>query len=378
MNMFDLVTHYILAFASSSVIATAGGLLLGIHMPKREEWKNLRVARIYLSISYFILAAFGFLSFFMQAEAEDPQLLDTCTLFIASYQALLFTMTLLSFIQPLYVRFRLVLGQFTIITVVGAALFFTLLPQFNSLYLPFFYAATVGYIFQLIYYIQLFRKKYKLCLKQLEVYYDEDKENRLQWVQLCFYTASGIGVLALISLFSNKQFYSGFVLIYTIYYAYIVSRFYNYRVEAEFVLPAVIQKAAEEKTEEIPNTLTNDNTSPETTPEGQALQAALAVWVAKKQYCKRDVSVDETAKLLGVDRNFLRYYFKNYMQTEFRTWRIELRIREAQRLIKENPNLSLSQVCEAAGFNDSGNFHRLFSKITGTTPTNYKRSCTSL
>lgn len=376
--MFDLVTHYTLTFASSSVIATAGGLLLGIHMPNSEEWKNLRVARIYLSISYFILAAFGFLSFFMQAEADNPQLLDACTLFIASYQALLFTMTLLSFIQPLYVRFKLVLNQFVIITIVGVILFITLFLQSDSLFLFFFYAATAGYLFQLIYYIRLFKKKYKLCLKQLEVYYEEDKESRLQWVQRCFYTASGIGALALISVFANNHFYSGFVLIYTIYYAYIVSRFYNYRVEAEFVLPAVIQKEQEEETEETPSTITDDNDSTELIPKGQALQEALAVWVAEKQYCKRDVSVDETAKLLGVDRNFLRYYFKTYMRTEFRTWRIELRIREAQRLIKENPNLSLAQVSEAAGFNDSGNFHRLFCKITGMTPINYKRNCTSL
>lgn len=376
--MFDLVTHYTLTFASSSVIATAGGLLLGIHMPNSEEWRNLRVARIYLSISYFILAAFGFFSFFMQAEADNPQLLDACTLFIASYQALLFTMTLLSFIQPLYVRFKLVLNHFVIITVVGATLFVTLLPQLDFLFPFIFYSATVGYLFLLIYYIRLFKKKYKLCLKQLEVYYDEDKENRLQWVQWCFYTASGIGILALISLFTNNHFYNGFVLIYTIYYAYMVSRFHNYRVEAGFVLLAVIQKESGEETEEIPNILTDDSDPPELIPKGQALQEALAVWVAEKQYCKRDVSVDETAKLLGVDRNFLRYYFKTYMRTEFRTWRIELRIREAQRLIKENPSLSLAQVSEAAGFNDSGNFHRLFSKITGMTPINYKRNCTSI
>ena len=61
-----------------------------------------------------------------------------------------------------------------------------------------------------------------------------------------------------------------------------------------------------------------------------------------------------------------------YMNTNFRSWRSELRIREAERLIREHPEYSLSQIGEMTGFNHRGNFYNHFQKITGCSAADYR------
>jgi len=102
-------------------------------------------------------------------------------------------------------------------------------------------------------------------------------------------------------------------------------------------------------------------------------QKSLENWTKEKRFSEKDIGVEEIAQSLGVDASFLRHYFRTYMHNDFRTWRSELRIREAQQILDQDPQIALSQVCETVGFNDKGNFHRQFQKITGTTPANYKQ-----
>jgi len=163
--------------------------------------------------------------------------------------------------------------------------------------------------------------------------------------------------------------------VYTAFYVYMACRFLNYRNnEVKFVLPAV--------TRETGIAERGKHRSQETqgrqymTEREQKFKAALEEWIKEKKFSEKDIGVEEIALSLGADASFLRYYFRTYMQNDFRTWRSELRIREAQQILDQNPQAALSQVCETVGFNDKGNFHRQFQKITGTTPANYRQdSC---
>ncbi len=368
MDIFDPVTfYYILTFAISFMVTILGVMLLGLHIVPDKELNNLRFSRNYLAISYFVVAISGFVSFLSQQETENELLMASCTLIIASYQALLFTYTILALIQPLYIKRRQIFVQLGIITIIGflllLALFF--IPYF--LYKLFFYIVVAIYIFQISYYIYVFRIKYKLCLRSLEEYYDEDERIRLRWVSFSFYGAVIIGILALISLFLNLYFYILFSILYTAYYAYMVSRFYNYQIDFKFAIPVINQNA--KTSEEI-----HDNCDPQyETEKIQKFSFILGEWVKEKKFTQKDISVDEIAELLGVNRSFLQYYFRTYMQTDFRTWRSELRIHEAQTILKEHPEISLEKVREQVGFNHRANFHQQFQKITGLTPSQYKQ-----
>jgi AraC-type DNA-binding domain-containing proteins len=377
--MDNLITHYILTFGSSSIILILSFLLLGIRIPKEENLKNLHAGRKYLSFSYFILAASGFLSYFMHVEAESDPVLMASTLFIASYQALLFTATTLIFIQTAIVKKKWVVIQLCVITIIGVALVLSSIFSPNQIFFYLFWTVVVLYLFQLIYYTYLFRREYEKSLKQVEDYYDEEEDKRLQWVKYCFYSALGIGILALCSLFMNTFLYGFFILAYTAYYTYIVCRFYNYITDMSFLAPALSAETnfTEERADEESSKLPEEEKINLSENERQ-LKAALEQWVENKQYCQKDVGVDDIVQELGTNRDFLRYYFHYYMSSDFRTWRTELRIAEAKSILREHPELSLEEIALMAGFNCRGNFHRQFQKITGETPTEYRNNVKKL
>lgn len=370
--MDKLITHYILTFGSSSIILVLGFLLLAIRIPKEENLRKLNTARKVLSISYFILAASGLASYFGQIEAQDDSVLMASTLFIASYQALLFTTTSLIFIQAAVVRRKMLATELCLITLIGSALVLSSILSPDRLFPYLFFSVILLYLFQLIYYTYLFRREYGKSLKQVESYYEEEEDKRLRWVKLCFYSALGIGILALISLFINTFLYSFFILAYTAYYTYIVCRFYNYIADMGFLTSALSAETsqAEEKTDMESNPTEERKNLLEYELQ---LKSSLDQWVEQKLYCTKDASMDEIVQMLGTNRNFLRHYFRRHISTDFRTWRAELRIAEAKRILDEKPDISLEEVCRMTGFGHRANFHQQFQKITGITPTEYKK-----
>ncbi len=375
MNLFEPVPfYYVLTFATSSVIMVLAAMLAGMHIPSDERLSNFRTARFYLSLSYLVLGISGFFSFFMQREAEDKMLLASSTLVIASYQALLFTYTILALIQPLYVKRRMIVWQLAIITIASALLLtaLSLLPR--SSFLIVFAMAVTGYFFQITFYTHTFRSQYKVCLNSLENYYEEDEKIRLRWARFGFYSALAVGVLALVSLFLDYYFYALFSVIYTIYYAYMATRLYNYQIDFQFAIPVITQKEDEEKLQEA----VDDEESARLAAQSEQFRRVLARWVADRKFTETDVSVEEIAQSLGVSRSFLQYYFRTYMQTDFRIWRSALRIEEAQSILRDNPGISLEKVRELVGFNHRANFHQQFQKITGLTPTEYRQQQSEL
>ena len=140
-----------------------------------------------------------------------------------------------------------------------------------------------------------------------------------------------------------------------------------------FVLPAVTRETALAEKEKQRGRETRNRQY--MTEREQKFKIALEEWIKEKKFSEKDIGVEEIARSLGTDSSFLRYYFRTYMVNDFRTWRSELRIREAQQILDSNPQIALSRVCETVGFNDKGNFHRQFQKITGTTPANYRQGC---
>jgi len=370
MNLFEPVAfYYILSFATSSVIVVLAAMLSGIHIPSDKRLNNFRSARNFLSLSYFVLGISGFVSFFTQQEAEDKILRASSTLIIASYQALFFTYTILVLIQPLFIKRKVILVQLGIITLAGILLLLALSLLPHSTFLILLYIAVAGYFLQISCYAHTFRLKYKACLDSLEEYYEEDERARLHWAGVCFYSALGIGILALVSLFMNLYFHALFSIIYTIYYIYMVGRMYNYQIDFQFAIPVITRSEDMEK----PKEADNDVTSAHLTEKSEQFRSILAQWVADKKFTEKDISVEEIAESLGINHNFLQYYFRTYMQTDFRTWRSGLRISEAQSILRDNPEISLEKVRELVGFNHRANFHQQFQKITGLTPTEYRQ-----
>jgi putative ABC transport system permease protein len=64
------------------------------------------------------------------------------------------------------------------------------------------------------------------------------------------------------------------------------------------------------------------------------------------------------------------------MKKNFATYVNEYRIKEAIRLLSENSNdtISYQNVAFDVGFNDQRNFNRVFKKMTGLTPSEFRNN----
>lgn len=376
--MSDFVTRYILTLFSASAILAVGVILLMLSIPFTNEWKQFRTVRLCLAFTCLVLSASDFASCFALDSHQDAQLFSTLTLIVASCQAMLFTTASLVFVQSPRVHRRSVLTQLGVITAVGVSLLVSQY-RFPGLYPYLFATAIAAYIAQITLYTLTFRKDYKSCVQQLEAFYDEDEQGRMRWISRCFYSALAVGIVALFFCMIpySSITYDLFVFTYTIYYVYIAGCVVNYRIKAGFIINArrehqqeQEEKQAIPKTEEV---AAEEETAPQTVLDwADKLRIALERWVAEKKFIETDSNPDKVAKELGTTKSLLNCYFAKYEHITFREWRTRLRIKEAERILREE-DVVLPALHELVGVSDKSNFHKHFKQLTGMTPNEYRK-----
>lgn len=379
----DAKTYEFLMGASAFVIAVLGFMLATTILPA-DGLEKLRKARNILVPSYFVLAL---LSLVCCLTGYDRRIEPASTLFVASFQALLFTMSMLVFIRPGEVLWRTVFRQAAVITVAGIALFATLFC-FTDYYSWFFYTGIIAYVIQLVYYIRKFTLAYQKTVQEVDDYYDDDEESRLRWVKIGFYSALAIGVIALSILF-YPGLYKFFVPLYVLYYSFMVMWFVNYYRRMKFAIPVIAATLQVRQTEvDVPETNnkytgcnTGNNIGEEDenariaeelpTEKERVLHERLQQYIDRKEYCQKDVPSETVVASLDTTKSFLRRYMNDHYGMWFSTWRNELRIHEACALWNKRPDISITDMTQMTGYANNGNFCRDFKKLVGTTPKEY-------
>lgn len=346
-------------------------MLFAVRIPHEENIKHYNRARYLLAFAYMLVGAFSFYKAVVPSvHSLNFNMIRTFTLGVGSYQALLFTFALLVLIQPMYVSIRRTLLQFGVISFAFIVLLILLYNIPEPQYCFFYNIAALIYIFQLMYYVYLFRKKYSECLKKLQDYYNEEEDNRLRWVKVSFYMALTVGIMALLITYLPMYFSRYFVVAIIMFYIYFAIKYSNYLLDFRFIIPAVYADDVVSQKSEY------DRQPQDILPLSQKemqLQRSLDKWVKEKQYKCADMSRDEIAESLGTDRDFLADFFHNRMKTEFRTWRTYLRIEEAKNILLEYPELSISKIGDEVGVSDRSNFQKKFIKLVGMSPKEWRK-----
>jgi two-component system response regulator YesN len=83
------------------------------------------------------------------------------------------------------------------------------------------------------------------------------------------------------------------------------------------------------------------------------------------------ITLQSVADIVHLSKSYFSLYFKKQTGRNFVDYLIDLRIREAKRLLVENEN-RIYDVAEAAGFKDVKYFSKVFKKVTGLTPMAYR------
>ena len=362
---------------SGIVVTTLGLVLCLMRIEPNEDNLKIRIARWILVASYFLLSVPDWLNIYGANDSGDK---TAATIVAASIQALLFTFTLITMIQPRLVTRKRMAVNVALVSV-GAVAFLVVDSLAGSLYVTGVSVAAV--IFQMSSYIRLFRRCYDRYVEQIADYYDDEQRHHLLWARNSFYAALAIGILAIVSLLLPQAAYNAFMCVYMAFYIWFASRFINYVTKLNYYLPAVSLRTEEEDTDTIlvqPVSVGTPSAAAVESPDApsgdetgfkERMDKVIEEYVAGKDYLEPEHDRNWIITRSGTDLRFFRWYFQDVFQCDFRTWRANLRIEEAKRFIETTPGVSMNVLALKLGFGTSQNFYHHFKKVVGMTPTEY-------
>ena len=88
------------------------------------------------------------------------------------------------------------------------------------------------------------------------------------------------------------------------------------------------------------------------------------------------ISLDDISAEVGMNRSAFCSYFKRCKGMTFSQFVTEYRLNTACELLKHSQK-QVSEICFAVGFNDVPHFNRIFKKLKGVTPQEYRKKGTS-
>lgn len=94
----------------------------------------------------------------------------------------------------------------------------------------------------------------------------------------------------------------------------------------------------------------------------------------KKLYRDEDINLADTATSLGITHHQLSQLLNERLSMNFNTYINSFRIDEAKKLLITNPDRTVLTIAFEVGFNSKSSFYESFTKITGITPVEYRKT----
>ena len=371
----------------SSILAV---LLMLIKIPQSDYSSKLINSKLAMVVSFLICS---FMMFFTMSQYGEPEIWDwemftmLAIYVVVHFSTSIISYSMMSLLKAEEHRHRMfVPGLF-----VSAIIAVMLLSAYKSENMTYFWTmcivALTAFLVQSVTYIVYFDKAYKQSLKELESYYDEDESHKIKWVRFCYVISmlTNIFILVYLCLYCLLAYKLAISALYTVWYLlymlYMTSNFISFLGSHKLVLDAFAHRALtgqdiRQRREERKAAKAADASDISLNEkEALRLERALQKWVEEKNYRKYDKSREEIASELKTSKEFLHHYFLNRLGVDFKTWRTQLRIEEAKKMLLEDRKISTNLVGEMCGFSDRSNFHRQFVKIVGCSPREWRESC---
>lgn len=103
------------------------------------------------------------------------------------------------------------------------------------------------------------------------------------------------------------------------------------------------------------------------------LRPRIAKWVESKAYTRERFTIEELAAKLYTNKTYLSSFIREEYGMNFSGWIAQLRIEEAKRMMRENPDQKLIDVAFNVGFSSLAYFSSVFSKMEGVSPSLWLR-----
>ena len=373
-ELHEVVFNVELALGIDIITAVVLGLLLFlINVPNTEYSRKIAKTKNTIAVC-FAVCAILFFTCLRYSGMENYDVFASMMMFvITSMSSVVLSFSLINLLDESFIegdKFFLNVGLVVALSVIFVRSFWMeagwLRTVIHAVYVVVFIAQCISHIIA-------FRKRYKEGQRKLEQYYDEEEDKKLKWIHFCYI----IMMLTQMFILVYRLFPTGFMKVYNVWYSlfmlYFTANFISFLGSHKLTLDAFAYKTMTGLNLDFKKKKRSEAKS-ESSIDFRSLEAALEKWIEQKKFSEFDKSREEVAKELGTSKEFLHLYFTTRKGVDFKTWRTELRINEAKKLLLENKEASTNVIGEIAGFSDRSNFYRQFVKLVGCSPKQWRES----
>lgn len=378
-DLTDIRTIQWLACTDSCVLAF---ILMLIKVPATEYSKNITNAKTTIAVSFIVCAFMMVFTLNKYSEVWEYERFSSLTMLIAvSFSSLAMSYSMINLLDDKMISSNTFIVNIFLIASSSILLLEMATGTEKILYNISLAASLLLFASQSIFYIIMFDKAYKKSQKALNAYYDDEEEHKIRWIRFCYIIAMLTDLCLLVYMMIPTSFMKIYIAWYVLFMLYFTANFISFIGSHKMILDAFAHK-----------TLSGQNLFPPKNEREKALkedteydrkqmekafktiQKNLAQWVADKKYREYDKSREEIAAELNTTKELLQLYFMTNIGQDFRSWRTELRINDAKRMLLEDKGTSIQLVGELCGFSDRSNFHTQFTRLTGCSPKKWRET----
>lgn len=361
--------HYIISCIAAFSFLSSAGFMLMVKITSRDTlWRTLNRCRILLAMVFMVVGLSCLKNVLLQKMMSSNGIILS-TLISASVQSMLLYITSISFLQPKVVKHHLVLINAAAI-ILSAAQLVTAFFLFPDIFIYSAILSVIVFMALWLTYQHDFYRLYHQTIVTSDLVTDEDTEFRYRWVKRFFISVSILGITAVTVPFCNTMVYDLWMLCAALFYEFVVVSFINYFTS----LSTIVSKVSGASEPVVIPEETTQSSHDDFTDQYALLEKNLKEWVDRRGYVESDLVSDDIARQLGVSIVVFRSYFKEKKNTDFRQWRLKMRIDYACKIIREHPDYSYDAVASIVGVGDRSNFTKAFKRIMGITPREYSKS----
>lgn len=110
------------------------------------------------------------------------------------------------------------------------------------------------------------------------------------------------------------------------------------------------------------------------TASSQSRAEPVAIWKARKyiaEHSREELSLTKVAKAVNMNPNYLSENFKQITGIKFVDYVAHFRFKNACELLR-NSRLRISEIAFAVGFQSLSQFNRVFKRLSGKSPTQFR------
>ncbi len=385
-GLLELVFNVELALILDIVTAfMLGALLFLIKVPNSEYARKIAKTKNTIATCYMICFILFFVCLRYSGIQQYEVFSSMMMLVVTVISSAVLSFSLINLLDESYIeddKFYLNVGLVAVLSIVFMKSFWWELGVMRTIvhavYITFF-------LLQCISHIVVYRKLYREGKRKLEQYYDEEEDSKLRWIHFCYVMM----MLTQMFILVYRTFPTGVMKVYNVWYSlfllYFAANFISFLGSHKMTLDAfaykalsgqdiaqALKKGRNRKKAAVKDAEETAEASNET--DFKRLERNLDKWIKQKKFSEYDKSREDVAKELNTSKEILHLYFTTRKGMDFKTWRTELRVEEAKRLLLENKELSINVIGEIAGFSDRSNFHRQFVRLVGCTPREWRDS----